>query len=66
MYKDLGEYVDKKIVSVLNRHGEWVKADYYAKLSKFDQVIRVNKDMYLVKNEDCENWQVVLTVRILV
>lgn len=66
MYKDLGEYVDKKIVSVLDKNGEWVKADYYAKLSKFDQVIRVNKDIYLVKNQDCDNWQVVLTVRILV
>lgn len=66
MYKDFGEYRDKKITHVLDKNGEWAKAAYDAKLSKFDQVIRVNKDMYLVKNEDCENWQVVLTVRILV
>jgi hypothetical protein len=66
MYKDLGEYRDKKITHVLDKEGEWAKARHDAKLSKYDQIIRFNKDIYSVKNRDCENWQVVLTVNILV
>ena len=65
MYKDFGEYRDKKITHVLDKNGEWAKADYYAKLSKFDQIIRLNKDIYLVKNQGCDHWQVTLTVQIL-
>ena len=67
IYKDYGEQVfkDRRIINCLDASGNFNKAGINSKLSHWDKIVRLSKEVFAVRNENCRQWHIVQTEKIL-
>lgn len=66
IYKDYGEQVfkDRRITGTLDAGGSFNDNGMHSKLSHWDKVVRLSKDVFAVRNENCRKWHIVQTQKI--